>query len=147
MEVLKECLDTGCLVRRCFVERFERDLAAYVGTNKRSPPPAGQPHCTRLCSSRASTGRRSADLNSHLYRSCHAIVMPELGLSSDCRSDHWQMDAQKVVSFLEEDASGVRATENRLPEAHQSNSSRSHPRSSGGHEPISRGGASRIGLS
>lgn len=102
---VKECLDTGWVSSvGAFVDRFERELAAYVGTKHAVAAGSGTAalHIALLVA-----GVRPDDevLVSTLTFIAPANAVRYIGawpVFIDAEADHWQMDAQKVVSFLEE---------------------------------------------
>lgn len=103
---IKECLDTGWVSSvGAYVDRFEKELAAYVG----------QPYAVAVASGTAalhiallvagicpddevlvSTLTFIAPVNAIRYIGAWPVFM-------DAEPDYWQMDPQKVVEFLEKE--------------------------------------------
>lgn len=103
---VKECLDTGWVSSvGAFVDRFERELAAYVGTKHSVAASSGTAalHIALLVAGvepddevLVSTLTFIAPANAVRYVGAWPVFI-------DAEADHWQMDAQKVLRFLEEE--------------------------------------------
>jgi perosamine synthetase len=103
---VKECLDTGWVSSvGAFVDRFERELAAYVGTKYSVAASSGTAalHIALLVAGvepgdevLVSTLTFIAPANAVRYIGAWPVFI-------DAEADYWQMDAQKVSRFLEEE--------------------------------------------
>jgi len=103
---IKECLDTNWVSSAgSFVNRFERELAAYVGTKYAVAASSGTAalHIALLVSGvqpddevLVSTISFIAPANAVRYVGAWPVFM-------DAEPDYWQMDSQKVVDFLEKE--------------------------------------------
>jgi perosamine synthetase len=103
---VKECLDTGWVSSvGAFVDRFERDLAAYVRTKYAVAASSGTAalHIALLVAGvqpddevLVSTLTFIAPANAIRYAGAWPVFI-------DAEPDYWQMDPQKVVSFLEQE--------------------------------------------
>ena len=103
---VKECLDTGWVSSvGAFVDRFERELAAYVGTKHSVAASSGTAalHIALLVAGvepddevLVSTLTFIAPANAIRYAGAWPVFI-------DAERDHWQMDAGKVARFLEEE--------------------------------------------
>lgn len=105
-EYIKECLDTNWVSSvGAFVDRFERELATYVGTK----------YAVATCNGTAAlhvalmvAGVEPDDevLVSNLTFIAPANAIRYIGawpVFIDVEPDYWQMDSQKVVDFLEKE--------------------------------------------
>lgn len=103
---VKQCLDTGWVSSvGAFVDRFEQDLAAYVGTKHAVAAGSGT---AALHTALLVAGVQPDDevLVSSLTFIAPANAVRYVGawpVFIDAESQYWQMDAQKVSAFLEEE--------------------------------------------
>lgn len=105
-EYVKECLDTGWVSSvGAFVDRFEQDMAAYVGTKHAVAAVSGTAalHTALLVAGvlpddevLVSALTFIAPANAVRYAGAWPVFI-------DAEADHWQMDAKKAISFLEEE--------------------------------------------
>lgn len=103
---IKECLDTGWVSSvGSFVDRFERELAAYIGTNYAVATASGTAalHIALLVAGvqpddevLVSTLTFIAPANAVRYVGAWPVFI-------DAEPNYWQMDPQKVVDFLEQE--------------------------------------------
>lgn len=105
---IKDCLDTGWVSSvGAYVDRFERELAAYVGTKYAVAVVNGTAalHIALLVAGvcpddevLVSTLTFIAPVNAIRYAGAWPVFM-------DTEPDYWQMDPQKVLEFLEKECS------------------------------------------
>lgn len=101
---VKECLDTGWVSSvGAYVDRFEQDLAAYVGTKHSVAAVSGT---AALHTALLIAGVEADDevLVSTLTFIAPANAVRYVGawpVFIDAESQHWQMDVEKLVSFLD----------------------------------------------
>jgi perosamine synthetase len=103
---VKECLDTGWVSSvGAFVDRFEQDLANYIGTKHAVAATSGTAalHIALLVADvqpddevLISTLTFAAPANAIRYVGAWPVFI-------DAEAEHWQMDAHKAVSFLEQE--------------------------------------------
>ena len=103
-QYIKECLDTGWVSSvGSYVDRFEKELAAYIGIKHAVAAASGTAalHIALLVSGvqpndevLVSTLTFIAPANAIRYTGAYPVFI-------DAESQYWQMDPQKVVSFLQ----------------------------------------------
>jgi perosamine synthetase len=102
---IKECLDTGWVSSvGPFVERFERDIAGFVGTQFGVATVNGTA-ALHIALQVAGVGSEDEVLISSITFIAPANAIRYIGafpVFIDAEPEYWQMDPQKVLDFLEE---------------------------------------------
>jgi perosamine synthetase len=107
---IKECLDTGWVSSvGSFVDRFERELAAYVGA-KHAVATVNGTAALHIALIVAGVKPNDEVLVSTLTFIAPANAIRYVGawpVFIDCEPDHWQMDPQEVVDFLNKECDWI----------------------------------------